>query len=372
MATVIEQRFPRPNVVPQPSATLRPIPATMQAALFYGPGDIRTEAISVPSVGPGELLVQIEASLTCGTDLKTYRRGHPVLLKSLPSPFGHEFCGRVAQVGDCVSAFTVGQRVVSANSAPCYGCYFCEHQQYNLCERLELLNGAYAEYIRVPAQIVAYNTLVVPETVLPEIAALTEPLAVCLRGIEACRLRPGDQVCIIGTGSIGLMMTKLAKLQGAEVIVVGRNPHKKLLAQSFGHADAVADMSDLDDAKQFVKTHTQGGYGFDVVIEAVGQPHLWEKSIDLVRRGGLVNLFGGCSSSTTVTFETRRLHYDEITLLSLFHHTPRHIRQALELLVSGDFDPQALMTHTLGLHECRKALELMSDGKAIKVALKPS
>lgn len=347
------------------------VQTTMYAALFYEPGDVRYEQMSMLHPGPGEVVIKVESALTCGTDLKAFRRGHPVLLKNYPSPFGHECSGTVQAVGEGVTKFTSGQRVVAANSAPCMTCFFCGKEQYNLCENLDLLNGAYAEYLKIPAQIVRLNTLPVPQHTPFEAAAFAEPLSVSIRGIEACNIKPGDRVAVIGLGAIGQLLIRLAKMQGAHVVGFGRNPLKLELAKSFAQADTVIDLNRIADPEQIINEHTPSGYGFDVVIEAVGLPLTWEKAIQLVRRGGLVNLFGGCETGTKITLDTRRIHYDEITLISLFHHTPHHFAKALEYITTGTIDPTPLITHVLPLNCVTHALELVSEGKALKVALKP-
>ncbi len=344
---------------------------TMKAALFYQPGDVRYEEVPMPKPATGEIVVKVETALTCGTDLKAFRRGHPVLLKNFPAPFGHECSGIVTAIGKGFSHLSVGDRVVAANSAPCQTCFFCKKAQYNLCEHLDLLNGAYADYIKIPAQIAQHNTLIIPEHVPFEAAAFTEPLSVSLRGIEACHINPGDTVAVIGLGAIGQFMIKLAKLRGAHVVGLGRNPLKRKMAESFACADAVLNLNQFSDPQQIVEEFTPGGYGFDVVIEAVGLPTTWEKAIQMVRRGGLVNLFGGCESGSTVALETRRIHYDEITLVSPFHHTPSYFRKALTLITEGQLDPTQLISLELPLHCVTEALELVSEGKAVKVALKP-
>lgn len=343
----------------------------MQAALFYAPGDVRFEAMPVPQPGPGEIVIQVQAALTCGTDLKTFRRGHPVLLKNFPSPFGHECAGVVSAIGEGVSQFQPGDRVVAANSAPCMDCFYCQKGSYNLCEHLDLLNGAYAEYLKVPAQIVAKNTLTIPEHVSFEAAAFAEPLSVSLRGIEACRIQPGDHVAVLGIGAIGQFMVKLAKLQGAHVTAMGRNPLKRNMAQSFGQADIVLDIGHVSDFQHIKAEYTPGGHGFDVVIEAIGLPQMWETAVSLARRGGLVNFFGGCESGSKIQLDTRRLHYDEITLVSPFHHTPEHFQKALEWVSNGHLDPTALITHELPMNCVIHALEMVAKGQALKVALKP-
>ncbi|MCA9789692.1 MAG: alcohol dehydrogenase catalytic domain-containing protein [Cyanobacteria bacterium HKST-UBA04] len=351
--------------------TMTGVAPTMKSVLFYQPGDIRYEDIPTPKPGPGELLIRVRRALTCGTDLKAFRRGHPVLLKNLPSPFGHECTGEVVALGQGVDRFELGERVMVANSAPCGDCFYCHHDQPNLCDQLDLLNGAYAEYLKVPARIVEKNTLRLPPDVSDEAAAFCEPLSVCLRGIELCQISAGKRVLIIGIGAIGLLMARLAKLNGAQVVVLGRNALKRELADTFAQADAVVDVSSGIDAEAIKAAYTPEGIGFDVVIEAVGQPHTWQAALAMVRRGGLVNCFGGCESGTSIELDTRRLHYDEITLISPFHHTPRHVRHALAMIASGQLDPTPLITHRRPLSQVRQALRDVAEGQAVKVALYP-
>ena len=209
----------------------------MKAVLFYGPENIKYEDVRLRPLKKGEVLVKIMSALTCGTDVKTYRRGHPVLIKSIPSGFGHEFSGVVEKLGEGVTKFSVGDRVVAANSAPCGECFFCKRGEYNLCEHLDLLNGAYAEYIIVPERIVEKNMLVLPDDLSFDKAAFCEPLANVVHGVERSDIKAGQTVGIIGIGPIGLMFARLAKLKGANVIVAGRNPLKLKMAEEFAHAD---------------------------------------------------------------------------------------------------------------------------------------
>ena len=164
----------------------------MKAILYYGPQNIKYENTLIKPLADGEILVKVEAALTCGTDVKTYRRGHPVLIKNVPSGFGHEFSGTVAKVSDGVKDFKVGDRVVAANSAPCGECFFCKKEEYNLCENLDLLNGAYAEYITIPKRIAEKNTLKIPDNLSFEEAAFCEPLANVVHGIERTNIKPGQ------------------------------------------------------------------------------------------------------------------------------------------------------------------------------------
>lgn len=345
------------------------LPATMQAARFYAPGDVRIETVPVPQPGPGELLVRMEMALTCGTDLKCYRRGHPVLLSTLPSPFGHEGCGMVAAVGEGVTAFSTGQRVVAANSAPCGACFFCNKQQPNLCENLFFLNGTYAQYLLIPERIVAKNTYVVPPHTPAHLAAFAEPLAVALRGVMEMHIQPGDTVCLLGIGPIGLLMVAVAAQLGAQVTALGRSLLKRQLAAQMGAKNVIHWQDDL--TPEQLRANTPGGHGFDHVIEAVGLPEIWQLAVQTVRKGGKVNLFGGCPGGSTVTLETRRLHYDEITLLSLFHHTPAYMAMAVAWLTSGKINPSPLITDTLQLEELLGAFAKLNEGNAVKLAIRP-
>jgi L-iditol 2-dehydrogenase len=290
----------------------------VRALLYHGPGDLRLEEVPRPEPGPGDVLVQVEVALTDGTDAKAFRRGHPLLLGDLPSPFGHEFCG--------VDVAT-GRRVVAANSAPCGECAPCRRGEETLCENLRpFLNGAYAEYLLVPERIAARNLLPVPPRLAPEVAAMTEPLACCLRGVERAELEPGRTVAVLGPGPIGLMLCAAAKDAGAHVVAAGGRAERRELAREFG-----AEPGD--------------GRGADVVIEAVGTAEAWRDALELVRPGGTVVFFGG----REVAVDTFRLHYEELTLRGAFHHTPRHVRAALAFLASGAHPWERLVTHRVGL-----------------------
>ena len=341
----------------------------MKAVMYYAPKDIRYEEVNVKMPDEGEVLVKVEAALTCGTDVKTLRRGHPVLIKKTPSGFGHEFAGTIVQLGEGVENFKVGDRVVGANSAPCGECFFCRRGEENLCENLDLLNGAYAQYITIPKRIVEKNLLIIPDDVPFRRAVFCEPLANVVHGIERTPIQKGDTVGIVGIGPIGLMFARLAKLKGAKVIAMGRNPLKLKMAKEFALADEVIDLKKYPDPKDMIMTMTEEGRGLDVAIECVGLPEIWERMFSLVRRGGVVHLFGGCSAGTSVNIDTRRLHYDEVNIISVFHHTPKYFRQALELISSGQVDVEKLITKTMQMKYAKRALEMHQNGEAIKVLL---
>ncbi len=310
----------------------------MKAALWYGPGDIRIEEVSLPSPGPGEVLVKIEAALTCGTDFKTFRRGHAMLIKKTPSAFGHEMAGVIASTGKGVSSFKEGDRVVAANSAPCDRCFFCQKNQKNLCDNLEFLNGAFAEYLLVPARIAEKNLYHLPPTLSFRDAAATEPLASIVRCADQLNVKPGEKVCVIGSGSTGLLWVQMAKQLGAQVLCVARNLQKLETAKKVGADYILSTLQTKNVAKNLkeeVWDLTHKGYGPDVVIEAAGQPETWELATQLVRKGGRVSFYGGCKQGTTVTLDTHKLHYEELTLSGIFHHTPAYFKKALDLIAQS-------------------------------------
>lgn len=342
----------------------------MKAVVFHRPGEIRFEEVATPTPAPGEVLVRIGAALTCGTDLKTYRRGHPVMIKKTPALFGHEWAGTVEAIGDGVGHVRVEDRVVAANSAPCHRCFPCHIGRVNLCEDLELLNGAYAEYIRVPPRIVEQNLLAIPAHLSFAEAALVEPLACALYGIERSGVQLGQTLCIFGAGPMGLLLTQLAKRQGVRVLVVGKREFRLRKAAEAG-ADEVLDAARVENVLAEVRRLSPGGRGADVTIEATGRPEVWEQAVEVTRKAGTVVLFGGCEPGTTFQVDTRRMHYEELTLLGVFHHTPRHIREALTLLDQRLVNGNLLLTHRMALPSLPEAFELLARGEAIKVVLKP-
>jgi L-iditol 2-dehydrogenase len=322
--------------------------ADMMAAVLYGKEDLRLERVAIPQPGPGELLVRVGAALTCGTDLKVYRRGYHAMMLKPPIPFGHELAGVVAEIGAGVESFLVGNRVVALNSAPCDACFFCLHGQRNLCDDLLFNNGAYAEFIKIPARITEKNTLLIPNGVPFEHAALTEPLACVVRGLEESGARAGDTMVVIGAGPIGLMFMHVAELAGVDVIAVVKREDQIATARLFG-AGQVVHVAAVDDVVAATCALTPQGRGADVVIEAVATPTTWEWAVDMVRKGGVVNFFGGPPSGTKVQLDTNRLHYGDITLKASFHHTPSTCRTAFALVTSGRFKCAEYITGRVAL-----------------------
>jgi L-iditol 2-dehydrogenase len=344
----------------------------MQAAILYGKEDVRMESVPIPSIGPGELLVRVRTALTCGTDVKVFRRGYHAKMIRPPALFGHEMAGDVVAVGDGIGQFRAGQRIVAANSAPCDRCFFCQHGQQNLCQDLLFNNGAYAEFIRLPARIVQKNTYLIPSSIGYKDAALVEPLACAVRGLDESNVHAGDTLAIIGLGPIGLMFVQLAKYAyGAHVIAVARRQEQVDRALRLG-ADEGLLMGNNASLATELKSRT-AGRGADVVIEAIGHPEAWELATQLVRRGGTINFFGGCPSGTKVGLDTGLLHYSEITCKASFHHTPAHIRRSLEFLAQGKVNASFLVNHEEPLSQLPQVLHDLAHRRngQIKTAIIP-
>ncbi len=336
----------------------------MKAQLFYGPEDVRFGSTDIPEIRNDEVLVRIKSALTCGSDLKTYRRGHPTMIKE-GSVFGHEYAGDIVEAGADVDNFKVGDRVVAVNSAPCFKCYYCKLERYSMCENIIYNNGAYAEYIKIPANILKINTYRIPDNIKYREAALLEPLACAVHGIEESNIKSGDVVAINGAGPIGLMFVALAKLKGAVVISTDLSDERLSYAKNFG-ADYLINATKVGDQVQAVKDLTEGSRGVDVAIEATGFPQIWEKTILMGRKGATINLFGGCQSGTSIKIDTGLLHYCELTIKGVYHHTPYYVKKAFKLITSRQINAAKFITSDMPLERLIDALELVSSQKGIK------
>ncbi len=343
---------------------------TMLAAVLYGKEQVRLERIPVPRPGPGDILVRVRTALTCGTDIKVFMRGYHARMIVPPALFGHELAGDVVAVGDRVKGFEIGQRIVAANSAPCLQCFYCRRGRVNLCEDLLFNNGAYAEFIKIPARIVRLNTYLIPPHLDYRDAALAEPLACVVKGVEDSQMRPGDTVVVIGVGPIGTMFIRLAKLRGARVIAVGRRRSRLEKAMSLG-ADRIVATEETANPVAVVRELT-GGHGADIAIEAVGKPETWNWAVEMLRRGGTVNFFGGPPTGTRVELDTNLLHYSEITCKASFHHTPATMREALDVIASGGILARDFVDAEEPLRNLSSVLFRLAEGSAnLKTAIIP-
>jgi L-iditol 2-dehydrogenase len=345
--------------------------ATMRAAVLRGKEDLRIEQVPAPEAGPGELVLRVDAALTCGTDLKVFRRGYHAKMLTKDRLFGHEIAGTVVEVGDGVTEFKVGERVLPLNSAPCDACFYCEQGQQNLCEDLLFNNGAYAEFLRVPERIVRKNTLRIPEGMRAEHAALTEPLACVVRGLEESNAKAGHHpsqqagrgprgqtAIVLGAGPIGLLFIHAAAIEGLHVIAVVKRTDQVETAKLFG-AEQVVRVADVENPVAAAKALTPSGRGADLVFEAVATPEAWQWAVQMVRKGGVVNWFGGPPAGTEVKLDTNMIHYSDLTLKASFHHTPATVRKAFAMIESGRFKADAFLTGAASLDEVPQVFERM-------------
>ena len=342
----------------------------MMAAVLYGKEHLQIEPVAVPTIDDGDILVRVRTALTCGTDVKVFRRGYHARMIVPPALFGHELAGDIVAVGKNVKGWKVGQRVVAANSAPCQACFYCRRGLENLCDDLLFNNGAYAEFIRIPARIVERNMYELPAHVDYQDAALVEPLACVLRGLEETNIMPGDNVAVMGLGPIGSMFVRMAKVYGARVIAIGRRQSQLERAAHMG-ADEGLLATDGVDLVPRIKDLTKGR-GVDIAIEAVGQPEAWQAAVRMLRRGGTVNFFGGCPTGTQINLDTNLLHYSELTCKASFHHTPKHIRKALDLVGEGRITSEDFVNRVEPLSNLLEVMRhLMSHNGHMKTAIIP-
>lgn len=333
---------------------------TMDALILRAPGEIALERALVPQPGAGEVLVKVVSATTCGTDLKAYLRGHPQI--PMPGTFGHEYCGVVAAKG-AGAPFEVGDAVMGVHSAPCQKCAMCLAGDENLCDEIMKTKvlGSYAEYLLIPEHIARLNLFEKPQHLNWNRASLLEPLACVAHGLRMLKTRLTDRVLVIGPGAIGLMFVSALRAMGIrDITLVGRNQPRLETGEALGarvrfEEDLGADL----------------GRGYDVVIECTGRVDVWERGIDFVRRGGQLMLFGGCPTGSRATFDTGRVHYDQITLLSPFHFGTQAVRQAREWLLDLSIPFDLLITGEKRLDEAVEVFELLKRGIGLKYAFRP-
>lgn len=341
---------------------------TMRSAILVEPKRIELRGVPMPHPAAGAVVVRVRAALTDGTDLKAYRRGHPQM--PMPTPFGHEFSGDVAAVGDGVAKYAVGDPIMSVHSAPCGSCYWCARGEEELCESVMATKilGAYAEYIEIPAHIVERNCYPKPVDVSYACAAFLEPLSCVVHSLDFAKIPAGSTVLIMGDGGFGLLHGALLAQAGMRPILAGRRDERLRMARSFGIAQTIDARS--EDVAQRVRELTHGR-GADALVECTGREAVWEAAPVMVRRGGIVSFFGGLPSSARVSFLAARMHYDEVRLVSPFHFTPRAVRRAYELLVSHTIDPAPLVSGSVPLDRIADVFERLDAGEGIKFAIQP-
>lgn len=319
----------------------------------------------IPAPGPGEVVVRNKVSLTCGTDVKTYKRGYRY---DPPFAIGHEASGVVHAVGEGVTGFREGDRVVAHNSAPCNKCYFCKKGQHSMCVDLLqnwLENGAYAEYQKIPARIVEQNMFRIPDDMSYKQAALLEPLSCAVYGTSQTVFDLGDTVCINGCGPIGLMFVRMCYLRGARVIACDMSDVRLKLARKLGAAETV-NILNVKDQTQAVRDLTEDKRGVDAAVEAVGLPEVWNITLNMARPGGFVLCFGGTGRGLTVPVDTTKLHYEQLTMKGVFHTTPAHVNAAFEMLKMKAISADDFVQNEYSIDDTEKAILEHASGTVIK------
>ena len=337
----------------------------MKAVLYYGPGHLEIGEADKPTAGPGEVVIKVVSATTCGTDLKRYRRGYRGDEEGKAVVFGHECAGTVYEVGEGVTKFKVGERVVAHNSAPCHQCYWCKKGQYSLCENLTFAPGAWAEYRLIPAPIVQQNMFHIPDNVSYAMAAIVEPCSCAVYNIADAGIAMQDYVCVNGCGPLGLMQIIAAKQRGANVIATDMAPLRLEAAKKCG-ADIVIDLKTVEDQVQAVRDCTPDKRGVDCAIDCTGYPEVWEMNVNMVRKGGTVMEFGGCKGGSTVTFDCARLHYDQLTIKGLFHTTPDIVRTTFDMICNGLVPEDVFIGGTYPLSKAQEALDSHGRGEVVK------
>jgi L-iditol 2-dehydrogenase len=337
----------------------------MKQAILVEPGSIAIRDVPVPTPAEGELVIKINTSLTCGTDLKAYKRGHTLI--PMPGPFGHEYSGTVAAAGMGVANFKEGDPVMGVHSAPCNECRYCRRGLFNLCEVImeKKALGAFAEYMLLPSPVVKQNLFQKPVNLSFEEAALLEPFSCVLHPYHAFNMDKMETALVLGAGPIGLMHLAYLQMHGIRTIVSDISGSRLSAAEEMGGL-----VSGSNDLESIIQKNTDT-LGVDLVIECTGNPDVWGKSVHYVRRGGTAVLFGGCPPGTSVTYDTHRLHYDEITVAGSFHYTPHDVRLAHQTLTEKKIDLSVLISRTFSLDKLSEAFNLIDKGDGIKYAIKP-
>jgi L-iditol 2-dehydrogenase len=335
--------------------------------MLVAPRQIELREEPSPVTPSGGIVVRVRAALTDGTDLKTYRRGHPKM--QMPTRFGHEFSGDVAAAGEGVTAFAPGDAVMCVHTAPCGECFWCRASQQELCEHVmpAMILGAYSDLIAVPQRIVERNAFHKPAGVSYAEAAFLEPLACVVHSIATLAPPPGSAVAVIGNGGFGILHALLLQRAGINAMLFGRRAERLDLARELGLHSIDTRSVPIGDA---IDRETEGR-GADAAIECTGTVEMWERAPSLVRRGGRVSFFAGLPADARVSFLAARLHYDEVQLVAPFHFRPADVREAFELIAARALPLERLISHVYPLAQITTAFEDLDAGKGLKVLIEP-
>ena len=343
---------------------------TMRAAGLYGiPLDIRITEMNKPEIDSDSVILRVVNCGLCNSEVKTATRGHPLLdVKPLPLILGHEFSGIVHEVGENIKNVTNGDRLVIMSMVPCGYCYQCRKGRLNLCENYFssiIDTGAFAPYVKISGPDVKKRIYPIDKSVPFEFAAMAEPIACSIRGIEQAQIRPGDTVTILGAGFMGLILTNLAAVCGAaRVIVIDQYKHRLDIAQEMGATDVINFLEEK--SVETVRSLT-GKKGSDVVIEATGVPKAYEDAFQMVGRGGSVVYFGGVAKGSKIDIDPVKIHYDEIRIVGSANPSPHNVDRALFMIKNKVLKVDKLITHRMHAFKLKEAMELALTKEPIKI-----
>lgn len=309
----------------------------MRAAILFGPEDLRVEEVPEPRAADGEVIVEVEAATTCGTDVKMWRYGHRIL-PPYPCAFGHETAGVRADTGE---------RVLVSDSVVCGACPQCRAGRAQICRDPTWVLGGFAERIAAPEAALHR----IPDGLPAHAAAMAEPLAAAVHAVD--RGTQATDVGVLGGGPMGLMLTSVLLAQKRAVTVAERHPDRRAQAERLG-----------------ARTATELG-SHELVFEAVGRPETWQAAVRATSPGGVVVFVGGCPLGSDVTLPTAPIHYDELELRGTFHHSAAEVDEALAVLADGRLDWRALAGETITLEQLPAALAAPNDGPARKWVVDP-
>lgn len=332
----------------------------MKAAFVVDTNVVRIEDRPIPQAGRGEIVVRMKACGVCGTDV------HKVQGQSITSRvLGHEVVGEVAQVGEGVVGFQVGERVFVHHHVPCYECYYCKRGDYTLCESFASTNiepCGFAEYFKVPRPNVERGAVLkLPQNVAYEEATFIEPTACCLRGLSKSHFRPGDECIVLGCGPIGLTQVRLLSMLGAGRVLASDLVERRLeAARKFGASATLNPQK--EDLVERVREETQGT-GCDIAIVTVASPRVMVQAFDLVRKGGVVLLFGGAEKGATLSYDVSNTFLNEVSMVSSYSTSEVETNQVLDLMATGRLNLSTMVTHRFKLQETDKAIKCAAEAK---------
>lgn len=341
----------------------------MKASVCYKKNDLRTEDLPTPEISDNEVLIKMLACGLCGTDIQKIR-GDSV---TKPTVLGHEVVGQIVKKGKNINNYELGDRVITAIHVPCFTCHYCNKGHYTICEQFRTNNidpGGFAEFIRIPELHLKHLTHKVSDNVTDEEATLIEPIACCLHGLKQADIRPDDSVLIMGAGTIGILHAQLAKIKGANKVIVSDMSEYKLQKALKVGCDYAINITEKDIISEV--NQITNGQGVDVIVIAAGVSSLVSDAVNMVRRAGRIIVFSGFDKNKLVTLDASRFFKDEISIIGTYSVTPYEFPEALDLLEKRKLNTDEMITHVFPLDKLSEAIDLSTDPKqsVLKVIIK--